>query len=174
MSSDDSLRGMNNHQNRKAYPPKFNEKPSYSPSSSFNYNGNYNSGNSSGYNNQQSQGVRRRPENRFGKTGGGGHHSNSNDRLVKQNDIIIRLLKEIRDRLPEPLNGATVSSDSDYDEQDHINQSASDHAGEQDSMDEHGEMDGEGTDDNEMTADAVDSNDGTPGQEPDSDDVEER
>ena len=34
---------------------------------------------------------------------------NSTDRLVRQNDIIIRLLKEIRDRLPEmpvvPLEG---------------------------------------------------------------------
>jgi len=59
----------------------------------------------SGYNNQQHNGViRRRPDN-----GGGaltannrGRHFNPLDRVVKQNDIIIRLLNEIRDRLPAP------------------------------------------------------------------------
>lgn len=40
---------------------------------------------------------------------------NSNDRLIKQNDIIIRLLKEIRDRLPPP-----PIEESDYDE--HLDQ----------------------------------------------------
>lgn len=78
----------------------------YSPSMNYNYNGNQaqhgNHGNhsthgnhgNSGFNNQQNQ---RRKPNQFKRDNHG-----VNDRLVKQNDIIIRLLKEIRDRLPEP------------------------------------------------------------------------
>lgn len=85
---------------------KSHSKPNYSPSASFNYNG----GN---YQNQsaQSPSSRRRPD-RNGKR----HvNNNQNDRLVKQNDIIIRLLKEIRDRLPEPeqIAGLMEARDAD-------------------------------------------------------------
>lgn len=130
MNGDEMSRGMNQQTRRSNPPNKYNDKPSYSPSTSFGpknnsnhaYNG-YNNGNSSNYNGQQGQNQRRRPpENRF-KTGGGnggGHHSNSNDRIVKQNDIIIGLLKEIRDRLPAPPAGSFSSTDPEELEQDHI------------------------------------------------------
>jgi hypothetical protein len=130
MNGDEMSRGMNQQIRRSNPPNKYNDKTSYSPSASFgpknnsnhNYNS-YNNGNSANYNGQQGQNQRRRPpENRF-KTGGGnggGHHSNFNDRIVKQNDIIIRLLKEIRDRLPAPPAGSINTTDSEYLEQDHI------------------------------------------------------
>jgi hypothetical protein len=126
MNGDEMSRGMNQQTRRSNPPNKYNDKPSYSPSTAFgpknNSNHSYNSysGNSANYNGQQGQNQRRRPpENRF-KTGGGGsgHHSNSSDRIVKQNDIIIRLLKEIRDRLPAPPAGSVNATDLEYLEQD--------------------------------------------------------
>lgn len=100
MSSDDSLRGSHYSQNRK---PGMSKGQGYSPSMNYNYNnGNQTQHGSHGnhstsYNNQQHQ--RRKPgSGSFKREGSGG----ANDRLVKQNDIIIRLLKEIRDRLPAP------------------------------------------------------------------------
>ncbi len=75
----------------------------YSPSMNYNYNsnqpqhgnhGNHSNHGNSNYGNQQHQ--RRKPAP-FKRDNHG-----ANDRIVKQNDIIIRLLKEIRDRLPEP------------------------------------------------------------------------
>ena len=45
--------------------------------------------------------------------GGGGY--GSNDRLVRQNDIIIQLLKDIRDRLPAPPAGVSTASDRSSD-----------------------------------------------------------
>lgn len=90
MNNDDSRGNYNSYQHRKPNP----HKNSYSPSA--NYYGN------NGYNNQQhsqnsqhpQQQQRRRPPNKG--------NFNNNDRLIKQNDIIISLLKEIRDRLPAP------------------------------------------------------------------------
>ncbi len=121
MNGDDMSRGMN-QQNRKSNPPKYNEKHSYSPSSnySYNYNNGYNSGNSSGFNNQQQHSRGGRRPDRF--KSGGGHHSNSNERLLKQNDIIIKLLKEIRDRLPAPPDGSANAADPDFLEQDRDDQ----------------------------------------------------
>lgn len=43
----------------------------------------------------------------YGYNRGGGY--GSNDRLVKQNDIIIQLLKDIRDRLPAPPAGTSTT-----------------------------------------------------------------
>jgi hypothetical protein len=51
------------------------------------------------------------------KSGGYGYNRNNNygsgDRAVKQNDIIIQLLKEIRDRLPAPPQGTPIPRASD-------------------------------------------------------------
>ena len=97
MSSDDSVRSMHYSQNRK---PGMSKPQGYSPSMNYNYNGNQaqhgNHGNhgNSNFSNQQHQ---RRKPGQFKRD-----NHNSNDRLVKQNDIIIRILKEIRDRLPAP------------------------------------------------------------------------
>jgi hypothetical protein len=101
MSSDDSFRGGSHYsQNRK---PGMSKGQGYSPSMNYNYNngnqtqhGNHGSHGNSSFNSQQHQ---RRKSGTFKRenTGGG-----ANDRIVKQNDIIIRLLKEIRDRLPPP------------------------------------------------------------------------
>jgi hypothetical protein len=91
MMNDDSQRaGMVNLGNRKMGQPKYPEKmPNYSPSTAFNYSP------AAGYNGGQ-QHPRRRND-RFKR-----ESPNLTDRVVKQNDIIIRVLKEIRDRLPQP------------------------------------------------------------------------
>ncbi|HEX2956883.1 MAG TPA: hypothetical protein VHO70_08620, partial [Chitinispirillaceae bacterium] len=66
-------------------------------------------GGSNSYNNNHNgqQNQRRRPD-RFKRD-----NYNHNDRLIKQNDIIIRLLKEIRDRLPAP-----AATEAEYCEED--------------------------------------------------------
>jgi hypothetical protein len=82
-----------NASNRNFSPQKYPEKmPNYSPSTAFNYG--HHGG---GYNGMQ-QHPRRRAD-RFKR-----ETLNLNDKVVKQNDLIIRLLKEIRDRLPAPPN----------------------------------------------------------------------
>lgn len=114
MIGDEMSRGMNPQNRKFTTPNKYNEKHSYSPSAnySYNYNGN---GNSQGYGNHQPQSHSkpRRPDNKF--KGGGGHHS-SNDKLIKQNDQIIKLLKEIRDRLPPPPEGAVAETEAELDQ----------------------------------------------------------
>jgi hypothetical protein len=67
-----------------------------SPSPSYNYN--YNS--NSGYPSQQH--LRRKMDNRFKRDTRDNNNGNSSERLMRQNELIIRLLKEIRDRLPPP------------------------------------------------------------------------
>ncbi len=89
MNSDDVPRGMPYQQNRKPSPSKYQDTR-YSPSTNYNYN--YNS--NGGFSSQQHQ---RRRIDRFKKEG-----VNYNERIMRQNDLIIRLLKEIRDRLPPP------------------------------------------------------------------------
>jgi hypothetical protein len=88
MNTDDSQRGnMGNPGNR---PPKYPEKmPNYSPSTAFNYSP------ATGFNGGQ-QHPRRRND-RFKR-----ESINLSDKVARQNDVIIRLLKEIRDRLPAP------------------------------------------------------------------------
>jgi hypothetical protein len=78
--------GSGNLMNDK-YPEK---NPNYSPSISYNYSP------QAGYNGNSQMHPRRRND-RFRR-----ESLNSNERVIRQNDIIIRLLKEIRDRLPEP------------------------------------------------------------------------
>jgi len=96
MNTDDGQRmNMQNHGMRKPMAQKYPEKnPNYSPSTSYNYSPQtgYNGGNSQTF-------QRRRPgQDRFRRDAS----PNPNDKLLRQNDIIIRLLKEIRDRLPPP------------------------------------------------------------------------
>jgi hypothetical protein len=85
MTNDDVPRNMPYQQGRKPVPPN-----RYSPSPSYNYNYNTNSQ----YSSQQHT---RKKFDRFKRDNG-----NLNDRIMRQNDLIIRLLKEIRDRLPPP------------------------------------------------------------------------
>lgn len=94
MNSDDVPRSsMPFQQGRKSFQPKYQDTR-YSPSTSFNYNSN------SSY--PSSQHSRKRFD-RFKRDGTGNNSSSgSNERLLRQNDLIIRLLKEIRDRLPPP------------------------------------------------------------------------
>jgi hypothetical protein len=96
MTNDDVPRGMSYPQGRKPVPPNSR----YSPSPSYNYNYNTNSSFPS-----QQQHLRRKMD-RFKRDGGNG---NGNERLMRQNDLIIRLLKEIRDRLPPPPVSAPVN-----------------------------------------------------------------
>ena len=90
MLKDDVTRVMHNNMNRKTSPQRYSEKV-YSPSVDYNLNqGNHNNSN---HNNGQPY-SRRRNNSRPKKNG-----YNFNERFVKQNDIIIKLLKEIRDHM---------------------------------------------------------------------------
>jgi|SRR5271157_3245657 hypothetical protein len=98
MITDDSQRAAMG--NRKMGQPKYPEKmPNYSPSTSYNYSP------ATGFNGGQHP---RHRNDRFKRESGG----SMSDRVVKQNDIIIRLLKEIRDRLPPPPETAQKPADS--------------------------------------------------------------
>ncbi len=101
MITDDSQRAaMSNMGNRKMGQPKYPEKmPNYSPSTSYNYSP------ATGFNGGQHP---RHRNDRFKRESGG----NMSDRIVKQNDLIIRILKEIRDRLPPPPVTAQKPADS--------------------------------------------------------------
>ena len=96
MFHEDSQRGMHSSVNRK---PKYNDK-SHTYNSSLGYG--YGNNSNSNYNGQQ----RRRPERH--------KHSGSSDKLIKQNDIIIKLLKEIRDRLPPSQRQAESEPEQDW------------------------------------------------------------
>jgi hypothetical protein len=91
MNSDEVPRGQQipYQQMRKPYQSKYQDNR-YNSSPSMSYN--YNSGN--GYAGQQHP---RRRTDRFKR-----ETINYSERIMKQNDLIIRLLKEIRDRLPAP------------------------------------------------------------------------
>lgn len=107
MNSDDSSRGNSSYSNRKPNTSKYDKNHVYSPSTNYNYNTTQpNHGNQSFGN--QPQGQRRKPVP-FKRDSGG----NSTDKLVKQNDIIIRLLKEIKERLPLPAKTDASFSSSD-------------------------------------------------------------
>ena len=92
MNNDDSQRGNTaNSGSRNMGTPKYPEKmPNYSPSTAFNY--------SPGTGINGGQQHPRHRNDRFKRESPG-----QSDRIFKQNDIIIRLLKEIRDRLPAPV-----------------------------------------------------------------------
>lgn len=90
--------GGGGYMGRKPNPGKFgdNKAKNYSPSTSYNYSPN---GRGQGQSGNYQQHPRRRVE-RFKK-----ESINYTEKLVKQNDIIIKLLKDIRDKLigPEPV-----------------------------------------------------------------------
>jgi hypothetical protein len=94
MNNDDAQRmNMQNPGMRKPMAGKYPSKsPNYSPSTSFNYSP------QSGYNAGGPMHPRRRVDRFRHET------PTTSERTIRQNDIIIRLLKEIRDRLPEPPN----------------------------------------------------------------------
>lgn len=79
-----------NYPRRKQSGQKFNENSpnNYSPSTSYNYQNGKSRGNS--------RNLPRRRIDRYKRESIGSY-----DRLIKQNDLMIKLLKEIRDRLPE-------------------------------------------------------------------------
>ncbi|MBN1307624.1 MAG: hypothetical protein JXA18_06895 [Chitinispirillaceae bacterium] len=112
MNNDESSRNMHYSSSRKPIPPKNHV---YSPSTNYNYNGNQSQhGNHGNFGNQNfnNQHPQRRKSNQFKRDGHG-----LNERLAKQNDVIIRLLKEIRDRLPAP---AVVPVESTEPNQEHV------------------------------------------------------
>lgn len=95
MSSDESSRIMSNQLNRKPMMPKYEKNHNYNSNPNYNSYGNslYNGNSNSGF---SSQHPRRRTD-RFKR-----ESLNLSEKLIRQNDVIIRLLKEIRDRLPKP------------------------------------------------------------------------
>ncbi|MBD3315206.1 MAG: hypothetical protein GF344_05420 [Chitinivibrionales bacterium] len=103
MSNADPQRGNGNRTRPNSPSFKDNKSPNYSPSASYNYNPsgqvNYQTPQQNNQNQHQPQHSRRRND-RHKK-----ENSTMTDRLAKQNDVIIRLLKEIRDRLPQPGQG---------------------------------------------------------------------
>jgi hypothetical protein len=106
MSSDDYARNSHYSSNRK---PGQSKSHGYSPSSNYNYGNSTGSHGNTSHSNHGNNtgGGANKPFHR--KPGGGGPfkrdgHTGSSDKLIKQNDIIIHLLQEIRDRLPEPPN----------------------------------------------------------------------
>lgn len=87
MMNDDFNRGPQMQQGRKPFTPnRYNN-----PQGGYNYNYNQNQG---GFNGQQHP---RRRTDRFKR-----ESINNNEKILRQNDLIIKLLKEIRDRLPAP------------------------------------------------------------------------
>ena len=101
MNNDDFSRNSGPmQQGRKPYPQKYQDNR-YSPSTNYNYG----YGHNTGYNGQQHP---RRRADRFKR-----ESLNYNDRLSRQNDMIIRLLKEIRDRLPPPPVPPSYDNETD-------------------------------------------------------------
>ena len=98
MFHDESNRGNHSPLTRRSIPNKYgdNKNRSYQ-SPNYQYGGGYNS-------QQQNNGLRRRPDSGSNSQNNNNRNRQFNplDKVVKQNDIIIRLLTEIRDRLPAP------------------------------------------------------------------------
>ncbi|KMQ50713.1 hypothetical protein CHISP_2396 [Chitinispirillum alkaliphilum] len=107
MFNDEHQRGTGNSVNRKRNSGRYNEKGN-SFNSSYSYGNNYNS-----FNGQQQQNFAQ-PRRRSDRHKNGG---NSNDKLVKQNDLIIKLLREIRDRLPPLENQDDATSEAESTQQ---------------------------------------------------------
>jgi hypothetical protein len=99
MMNEDFNRAPQAPQGRKPFAPN-----RYSNSGGYNYGYNNQNQNQGGYNGQQHP---RRRTDRFKR-----ESLNVNDKISHQNDIIIRLLKEIRDRLPPPATVTTEGVES--------------------------------------------------------------
>lgn len=95
----DDNKGQKANGSRKDVLQKFQEikKGNYSPSASYNYNPTSPFNTLQTNHNHGNQNPRRRDGNHPRREGPG-----SSERLARQNDVIIKLLKEIRDRLPAP------------------------------------------------------------------------
>jgi hypothetical protein len=91
---------------RRTVPTRFQDNRFSSPSSNYNYNSSAGYNQNNGFGGQQ-QHPRRRID-RFKR-----ETINYSDRLIRQNDSIIRLLKEIRDRLPAPPVSSAESNEPD-------------------------------------------------------------
>jgi hypothetical protein len=99
MSNEEVPRGVPPQPGRRSAPTRFQDSRFNSPSSTYNFNTNAGyQGN--GFGGQQHP---RRRIDRFKR-----ETINYNDRMIRQNDSIIRLLKEIRDRLPAPPASAAA------------------------------------------------------------------
>lgn len=94
-----------NYSGRKQSGQKYSENrgKNYSPSTSYNYGRSQN-----GHGWGQGQGYQQHPRRRIDRYKR--ESINFNDRLIKQNDIIIKLLKEIRDRL---MGSTQIPRDND-------------------------------------------------------------
>jgi hypothetical protein len=119
MNNEDAPRGTPYQQGRRPYPSKYQDNNRYGSNenryntgenrygSNSNYNANgYNKSSNAGYNAGQHQ---HKKIDRFRRD-----PVNYTEKLMKQNDLIIKLLKEIRDRLPAPavLPGAEAESET--------------------------------------------------------------
>jgi hypothetical protein len=102
MNNDDSRGNQSSYQHRKPSASPSPHRNSYSPNSV--YYGN--SGHSNNNNNQQ-QKKKHHPGPNKGNM--------NNDRLIKQNDTIIKLLKEIRDRLPAVTGAGGIDNGEEDD-----------------------------------------------------------
>jgi len=122
MNGDEQPRGSHFSSNRKPGPPKAH---GYSPSSNYNYNSTQSQsqhGNHMSHGNHGNSTFNSASKPHHRKPGGGGSSGGgtfkrdnygSSDKIIKQNDLIIKLLKEIRDRLPAPSEMTSVVDDAD-------------------------------------------------------------
>ena len=112
LNNDEVPRGVPPQPGRRPAPTRFQDNRFSSPSSNYNYNSN------AGYNQSNGFGGPAHPRRRIDRFKR--ETINYNDRIIRQNDSIIRLLKEIRDRLPAPPQSATVINEPDLAVQDHV------------------------------------------------------
>lgn len=105
LNTDDVPRGLPPQPGRRPPPTRSQDSRFNSPSSSYNFNS------SSGYNQGNGLGGQQHPRRRIDRFKR--ESINYNDRMIRQNDSIIRLLKEIRDRLPAPPASTRVIDEQD-------------------------------------------------------------
>lgn len=118
MNGDEMSRGMY-QQNRR---PSSQNKSYNSPSANYSYNYNSIGNGNSSYNNGGHQQSYKKPganghtNNKFKNHHGSG--GSSDKQLIKQNDQIIKLLREIRDRLPAPVAApaSQVAPEQEFDD----------------------------------------------------------
>jgi hypothetical protein len=102
MSSDDHAFNSHYPSSRKSSGPS--KGHGYSPSTNYNYGNTSSHGNSSHSSHGSMSGSNKQHHRKPGGAPFKRDGHGSSDKLIKQNDMIIQLLKEIRDRLPEPPN----------------------------------------------------------------------
>jgi hypothetical protein len=105
LNNEEDPRGVPPQPGRRPAPPRFQDNRFSSPSSTYNYNSN------AGYNQNNGFGGQQHPRRRIDRFKR--ETINYSDRIIRQNDSIIRLLKEIRDRLPAPPASAVAANEPD-------------------------------------------------------------